>query len=136
MVMIKKIISINPDKYRLLREPIQYAQHIQIGVSNSDKGSIMEGIQGLQKINVATVTNPLSVLEVEIQSGETLTAKKGFDLEYSQGLFTDEAQENKFRPMASPLLPNEQTEKLIQGLRKLEEISDIGEVLNLSVPPT
>jgi hypothetical protein len=91
---------------------------------------------GEESDNAPNVGMPLSVLEVELQSGETLTAKKGFDLEYSQGLFTDEAQENKFRPMASPLLPNEQTEKLIQGLRKLEEISDIGEVLNLSVPPT
>jgi len=91
---------------------------------------------GEESDNAPNVGMPLSVLEVELQSGEILTAKKGFDLEYSQGLFTDEAQENKFRPMASPLLPNEQTEKLIQGLRKLEEISDIGEVLNLSVPPT
>ena len=90
---------------------------------------------GEESDNAPNVGMPLSVLEVELQSGEILTAKKGFDLEYSKGLFTDEAQENKFRPLASPLLPSEQTEKLIQGLRKLDEISDIGEVLNLSVPP-
>jgi hypothetical protein len=50
----------------------------------------------------------------------------------------DEQQERKFRPMAEEYakLPSAQVDHLLDRLRNLENVKDIGEFLNLTVAPT
>jgi hypothetical protein len=48
---------------------------------------------------------------------------------------TDEHQEQKFRPMAEPLLPKKQIDDLLACLRRLDEVEQIGELISLTVAP-
>ena len=77
----------------------------------------------------------LTIVDVELNSGELLSGRSAFDLARAQSYLTDEGQEHKFRPMAEALLPEEQVDRLLEQLRGLEQVGDIGEVLALTVPP-
>lgn len=80
---------------------------------------------------------PLNVLHVELSNGQTLTAKVAYHLGHYKRLMTDEQQERKFRPMAEEYakLPTAQVDRLLDRLRNLEQVKDIGEVLALTVAP-
>jgi 2-methylcitrate dehydratase len=81
---------------------------------------------------------PLNVLHVELTSGQTLTTKVAYHLGHYKRLMNDEQQERKFRPMAEEYakLPSAQVDHLLDRLRNLENVKDIGEFLNLTVAPT
>ena len=81
---------------------------------------------------------PLNVLHVELNNGQTLTTKVAYHLGHYKRLMTDEQQERKFRPMAEEYakLPTAQVDHLLDRLRNLETVQDIGEVLDLTVAPT
>jgi 2-methylcitrate dehydratase PrpD len=80
---------------------------------------------------------PLNVLHVELANGQTLTTKVAYHLGHYKRLMTDAQQERKFRPMAEEYakLPKAQVDRLLDRLRNLEQVKDIGEVLALTVPP-
>jgi 2-methylcitrate dehydratase len=80
----------------------------------------------------------LNVLHVELNNGQTLTARVTYHLGHYKRLMTDEQQERKFRPMAeeSAKLPRAQVDCLLDRLRNLEQVNDIGEVLRLTIAPS
>ncbi len=80
---------------------------------------------------------PLNVLYVELTNGQTLTARVAYHLGHYKRMMTDEQQERKFRPMAEEYakLPKAQVDRLLDRLRNLEQVKDIGEVLALTVAP-
>ncbi len=79
---------------------------------------------------------PLNVLHVELANGQTLTTKVAYHLGHYKRLMTDAQLERKFRPMAEEYakLPKAQVDRLLERLRNLEQVRDIGELLALTVP--
>jgi hypothetical protein len=48
---------------------------------------------------------------------------------------SDADYERKFRSMAEPILPEQQIALLIDRVRTLEQVQNLGEVLQLTAPP-
>ncbi|MEE8442230.1 MAG: MmgE/PrpD family protein [Dehalococcoidia bacterium] len=80
---------------------------------------------------------PLNIVDVQMRSGEVHSARVGYHLGHFNNLMSDADQERKFRPMAEDYgkLPKEQVNRLLDQLRKFEQVQDIGQVLALTVPP-
>ena len=80
---------------------------------------------------------PLNIVDIEMNSGEVHSTKVAYHLGHFQRPMTDADQERKFRPMAQEYagLPGEQVDRLLDWLRNLEQVQDIGEVLALTVAP-
>jgi 2-methylcitrate dehydratase len=78
---------------------------------------------------------PLNIVDVELQSGKVLSTRVAYHLGHFNRLMTDEQQEQKFRPMAEPLLPKKQIDNLLACLRRLDEVERIGELISLTVAP-
>jgi len=78
---------------------------------------------------------PLNIVDVELKSGKVLSTRVAFHLGHFKRLMTDEHQEQKFRPMAEPLLPKKQIDDLLACLRRLDEVEQIGELISLTVAP-
>lgn len=78
---------------------------------------------------------PLNIVDIEMESGETYTARVAYHLGHFKRLMTDVDLERKFRPMAEEgaRLSREQTDQLLERLRNLEQVRRIGEVLALTV---
>jgi len=80
---------------------------------------------------------PLNIVDIEMSSGEVHSTKVAYHLGHFQRPMTDADQERKFRPMAQEYakLPREQVDRLLDRLRNLEQVKDIGQVLALTVAP-
>ncbi len=78
---------------------------------------------------------PLNIVDVELKSGKVLSTRVAFHLGHFKRLMSDEQQEQKFRPMAEPLLPKKQIDDLLACLRRLDEVERIGELISLTVAP-
>ncbi len=80
---------------------------------------------------------PLNVVECEMNNGELHTTRVSQHLGHFQRLMTDADQDRKFRPLAEEYagLPGEQVDRLLDRLRHLEQVQDIGEVMALTVAP-
>jgi 2-methylcitrate dehydratase len=78
---------------------------------------------------------PLNIVDVELKSGKVLSTRVAFHLGHFKRLMTDQHQEQKFRPMAEPLLPKKQIDDLLACLRRLDEVERIGELISLTVAP-
>ena len=78
---------------------------------------------------------PLNIVDVELKSGKVLSTRVAFHLGHFKRLMTDEHQEQKFRPMAEPLLPKKQIDDLLACLRRLDEVEQIGELISLTAAP-
>lgn len=78
---------------------------------------------------------PLNVVECEMNNGELHTTRVSQHLGHFQRLMTDADQDRKFRPLAEEYagLPGEQVDRLLDRLRNLEQVQDIGEMLALTV---
>ena len=76
---------------------------------------------------------PLTVVDVEMESGELLTAQVTHPLGHPQHPMTDADRERKFRSLAEPVLEEQQIVRLLDRLRNLERVERIGEVLELTV---
>ncbi|MCY4060893.1 MAG: MmgE/PrpD family protein [Chloroflexi bacterium] len=51
-----------------------------------------------------------------------------------ENMLTDEEFEGKFRHMAGDILPEAQVVELLDGISRLEQLADVGELVRLSVP--
>ena len=78
---------------------------------------------------------PLNIVDVELKSGKVLSTRVAFHLGHFKRLMTDEQQEQKFRPLAAPLLPKTQIDDLLACLRRLDEVEQIGELISLTAAP-
>jgi 2-methylcitrate dehydratase len=76
---------------------------------------------------------PLNIVDIEMKSGNVFSTKVAYHLGHFKRLMTDEEQERKFRPLAEPLLPKLQIDELLTGLRRLDEIEQISELISLTV---
>ena len=79
----------------------------------------------------------LSIVEMVTKSGEVHSSKVAYHLGHFQRPMSDADQERKFRPMAQDYarLPKEQVDGLLERLRELERVQEIGEVLALTIMP-
>ena len=78
---------------------------------------------------------PLNIVDIEMKSGNVLSTKVAYHLGHFKRLMTDEELERKFRPLAEPLLPKRQIDDLLAGLRRLDEVEHISELISLTVAP-
>jgi len=78
---------------------------------------------------------PLNIVDVEMKSGEILSTKVAYHLGHFKRFMSDEELERKFRPLAAPLLPEEQINDLLACLRCLDEVDQISELIALTVAP-
>ena len=78
---------------------------------------------------------PLNIVEIEMNSGETFSTKVAYHLGHFKRFMSEADLERKFRPMAegTAKLPAAQVDRLLDRLRRLEEVEEIGEVLSLTV---
>jgi len=77
---------------------------------------------------------PFTEVAVGSRSGEVRTARVVHPLGHPQRPMTDADYERKFRSMAEPILPESQIARLVDRLRTLEQVQDLGEVLQLTAP--
>lgn len=77
---------------------------------------------------------PAVLVDVELASGQVHSAKCVRPLGHPENPMTESDYERKFRSLASPLLPDARIGRLLDRLRNLEQVRDIGEVLALTVP--
>jgi 2-methylcitrate dehydratase len=73
-------------------------------------------------------------VEVELESGRVHSADVALPLGHPQNPMTAADYERKFRSLAGPLLPEDQIAGLLDCLRNLEQVRDIGDMLALTVP--
>lgn len=78
---------------------------------------------------------PFTEVAVESRSGQVHTARVVHPLGHPQRPMTDADYERKFRSMAEPILPERQIALLVDRIRTLEQVQDLGEVLQLTGPP-
>jgi 2-methylcitrate dehydratase len=78
---------------------------------------------------------PLNIVDVELKSGKVFSTRVAFHVGHFKRLMTDQQQEQKFRPMAEPLLPKKQIDDLLACLRRLDEVERIGDLISLTVAP-
>jgi 2-methylcitrate dehydratase len=78
---------------------------------------------------------PLNIVDVEMKSGKILSTKVAYHLGHFKRFMTDADQERKFRPLAAPLLPQQQIDDLLACLRRLDEVEQISELVSLTVAP-
>jgi 2-methylcitrate dehydratase len=80
---------------------------------------------------------PLNIVDIEMKSGEVQSTKVAYHLGHFERPMSEAQQERKFRPMAEEYakLPREQVDRLLDRLKDLDQVQDIGEVLALTVPP-
>ncbi|MEE8443325.1 MAG: MmgE/PrpD family protein, partial [Dehalococcoidia bacterium] len=80
---------------------------------------------------------PLNVVDCEMNSGQVHSTRVSQHLGHFQRLMTDVEQENKFRPLAEEYagLPTAQVDRLLDRLRNLEQVQEIGELLGLTIAP-
>lgn len=78
---------------------------------------------------------PLNIVDIEMRSGELLSTKVAYHLGHFERLMSDEEQERKFRPMAEALLPEKQIDSLLDSLRRLDEVQQIGDLISLTLAP-
>ena len=78
---------------------------------------------------------PLNIVDVELKSGKILSTKVAYHLGHFKRFMTDADQERKFRPLAAPLLPQQQIDDLLACLRRLDEVEQISELISLTVAP-
>jgi 2-methylcitrate dehydratase len=78
---------------------------------------------------------PFTEVAIESTSGQVHTARVVHPLGHPQRPMTDADYERKFRSMAEPILPEHQIALVLDRLRTLEEVQDLGEVLQLTAPP-
>ena len=97
----------------------------------------------MQKITVSVADEPskawpeapLHILEVETNSGKVLTARADYHLGHHKNPMSDADQDRKLRAMARDQagLPDSRIDQLLQQLRQLEQVQDIGALLALTV---
>jgi len=78
---------------------------------------------------------PFTEVAVESRSGQVHTARVIHPLGHPQRPMTDADYERKFRSMAEPILPEPQLALLVDRIRTLERVQDMGDVLELTAPP-
>jgi 2-methylcitrate dehydratase len=80
---------------------------------------------------------PLNVVGIEMKTGEVHSTRVAYHRGHFNRLMSDEDQERKFRPLAErdARLLKAQVDRLLDGLRNLDEVQDIGEMLALTVAP-
>jgi 2-methylcitrate dehydratase len=78
---------------------------------------------------------PFTEVAIESRSGQVHTARIIRPLGHPQRPMTDADYERKFRSMAEPILPERQIVQLVDRVRTLEQVQDLGEVLQLTAPP-
>lgn len=76
---------------------------------------------------------PLNIVDIEMESGKVLSTRVAYHLGHFKRFMTGEEQERKFRPLAEPLLPEEQINNLLACLRRLDEVEQISELISLTV---
>lgn len=91
-------------------------------------------VQGAEEYESEWGSVPLTVVEVEMESGEVHTAQVTHPLGHPQHPMTDADLERKFRSLAEPMLEEQQIVRLLEGLRDLERVERISEILDLTVP--
>jgi 2-methylcitrate dehydratase len=77
---------------------------------------------------------PSVEIEVEFASGQVRSAEVLRPLGHPENPMTPADYECKFRALAAPLLSDAETDALLDRLWHLEDASDIGDVLALTVP--
>jgi 2-methylcitrate dehydratase len=93
------------------------------------------------KVNVAAEFGsgfarlPFTEVAVESRSGQVHTARITHPLGHPERPMSDADYERKFRSMAEPVLPEQQIALLIDRVRTLEQVQNLGEVLQLTAPP-
>ena len=75
---------------------------------------------------------PFTEVAVESRSGQVHTTRVVHPLGHPQRPMTDADYERKFRSMAEPLLPEHNIAQLIDRVRTLEQVQELGEVLQLT----
>ena len=83
----------------------------------------------------AQITEDQARIEVELVSGEKLTRFVEQSLGNIHRPMTNRQLEDKFRDQAVLAIPGTQAEKLIALCWGIEELDDVGEVVNAAVPP-
>jgi len=96
----------------------------------------------MQKITVTVAEEPskawpeapLCMLEVETNSGKLLTARADYHLGHHRNPMSDADQDRKLRAMAREQagLTDSRIDQLLEQLRHLEQVKDIGAVLALT----
>lgn len=79
---------------------------------------------------------PLTILRVKLDDGRSITTRNGRHIGHHSNPMTDEDQERKFRPLAegyAGLTPPE-VDTLLERLRGIDELSDLGDLLGATVP--
>ena len=77
---------------------------------------------------------PSVKIEVELDDGAVRIAEVTRPIGHPENPMTPADYERKFRSLAEAVLPDHQTDALLDRLWHLEEVEDIGEVLSLTVP--
>jgi 2-methylcitrate dehydratase len=77
---------------------------------------------------------PFTEVAVESRSGQVHTTRVVHPLGHPQRPMTDADYERKFRSMAEPVMPEPNIVQLIDRVRTLEQVQDLGEVLQLTAP--
>ena len=77
---------------------------------------------------------PLHILEMETHSGDLLTARADYHLGHYRNPMSDADQDEKLRAMARDYagLPDSRIDRLLERLRRLEQVEDVGAVLALT----
>ena len=81
-----------------------------------------------------TLTEDQAFIEVELTSGEKLCRLVKQSLGNLSRPLTDKQLEAKFRDQAVVALPAAQVEKLIDQCWRIEELTDVGELIRATVP--
>jgi 2-methylcitrate dehydratase PrpD len=84
----------------------------------------------------ASVTEDQAHIEVELESGRTISRFVEASLGNLRRPMTDRQLEQKFRDQAVLALPAEQVEALIALCWRIDDLDDVGELIRAAVPAT
>jgi 2-methylcitrate dehydratase PrpD len=84
----------------------------------------------------ATVTEDQAHIEVELESGQTISRFVEASLGNLRRPMTDRQLDQKFRDQAVLALPADQVEALIALCWRIDELDDVGELIKAAVPAT
>jgi 2-methylcitrate dehydratase len=121
----------------LMEGNVQICHYEQLYYKRSDVRELMQKITvriGDEPV-AAWPEVPLNIVDVEMKSGKTLSTKVAYHLGHFKRFMTDVDQERKFRPLAAPLLPEQQIDDLLACLRRLDEVEQISELISLTITP-
>jgi 2-methylcitrate dehydratase len=79
---------------------------------------------------------PAVLVEVELKSGEVLSAETRLPLGHPENPMNEADFERKWRALAEPVLPAKQMDELLDRLWHLDEAANISEILAMTAAPT